>query len=152
MKKILLLFLLLSTLIFADLTKAKVAYVTDGDTFHVLIDGKKEKIRMFGLDAPESKQEWGLEAKESLNKLISNKEVLLEIKNKDMYGRLLAIVFIGNKNINLEMIATGNAWYYEYYDKNNKESKTAMENARKKKIGLWSKPNPQNPFEFRKKK
>lgn len=126
MKKILLLFLLLSTLIFADLTKAKVTYVTDGDTFHVLINGKKEKIRMFGIDAPESKQEWGLEAKEGLNKLISNKEVLLEIKSKDMYGRLLAVVFIGKQNINLEMIKTGNAWYYEYYDKNNKESKTAM--------------------------
>ena len=53
------LFLILSTLIFADLTKAKTTYVTDGDTFHVLIDGKKEKIRMFGIDAPESKQEWG---------------------------------------------------------------------------------------------
>ena len=111
MKKLILIFSLLSTLIFADLTKAKVTYVTDGDTFHVLVDGKKEKIRMFGIDAPESKQEWGLEAKESLNKLISNKEVLLDIKSKDMYGRLLATVFIGNKNINLEMIATGNAWY-----------------------------------------
>ncbi len=152
MKKILLLFLILSTLIFADLTKAKVTYVTDGDTFHVLIDGKKEKIRIFGIDAPESKQEWGLEAKESLNKLISNKEVLLDIKNKDMYGRLLAVVFIGKQNINLEMIKTGNAWYYEYYDKNNKESKTAMENAKKNKLGLWSKPNPKNPFEFRKDK
>ncbi len=113
MKKILLLFLLLSTLIFADLTKAKVTYVTDGDTFHVLINGKKEKIRMFGIDAPESKQEWGLEAKESLNKLISNKEVILDIKNKDMYGRLLAVVLIGKQNINHEMIKTGNAWYYE---------------------------------------
>ena len=152
MKKILLLFLILSTLIFADLIKAKTTYVTDGDTFHVLIDGKKEKIRMFGIDAPESKQEWGLEAKESLNKLISNKEVLLDIKNKDMYGRLLAVVFIGKQNINLEMIKTGNAWYYEYYDKNNKESKTAMENAKKNKLGLWSKPNPKNPFEFRKDK
>ncbi|MBP9597445.1 MAG: thermonuclease family protein [Fusobacteriaceae bacterium] len=152
MKKILLLFLILSTLVFADLTKAKTTYVTDGDTFHVLIDGKKEKIRMFGIDAPESKQEWGLEAKESLNKLISNKEVLLDIKNKDMYGRLLAVVFIGKQNINLEMIKTGNAWYYEYYDKNNKESKTAMENAKKNKLGLWSKPNPKNPFEFRKDK
>lgn len=152
MKKILLLFLLLSTLIFADLTKAKVTYVIDGDTFHVLIDGKKEKIRMFGIDAPESKQEWGLEAKESLNKLISNKEVLLDIKSKDMYGRLLATVFIGKQNINLEMIATGNAWYYEYYDKNNTDSQNAMENAKKKKLGLWSKPNPKNPFEFRKKK
>ena len=152
MKKILLIFLILSTLIFADLTKAKVTYVTDGDTFHALIDGKKEKIRIFGIDAPESKQEWGLEAKESLNKLISNKEVLLDIKNKDMYGRLLAVVFIGKQNINLEMIKTGNAWYYEYYDKNNKESKTAMENAKKNKLGLWSKPNPKNPFEFRKDK
>ena len=97
MKKLILIFLLLSTLIFADLTKAKVTYVTDGDTFHVLIDGKKEKVRMFGIDAPESKQEWGQESTESLRKLISNKEVLLGIKNRDQYGRVVAIVFLGKQ-------------------------------------------------------
>lgn len=64
---------------------------------------------MFGIDAPESKQEWGLEAKEVLNSYISGKEVLLDIKERDKYDRILAIVYLDKININLYMIETGNA-------------------------------------------
>ena len=75
------------------------------------INNKKEKIRMFGIDAPETKQEWGLEAKEVLNSLIAGKEVLLEIKERDKYDRILAVVYLNKININLKMIETGNALF-----------------------------------------
>ena len=152
MKKMLLIFLLLSTLIFADIVKGTVISITDGDTLKALINGKQEKIRMFGIDAPGSKQTWGKESKEALSNLISGKDVSFDIKSKDKYGRTLAITFVGKKNINLEMIKTGNAWYYEFFDKNNLESKKAMENAKKNKLGLWGTPNPKNPYDYRKDK
>ena len=120
--------------------------------FFSCTDNKNEKIRLFGVDAPEHNQEWGKESREALSKLILGKEILLNIKDRDQFGRAVAVLFVENINVNLEMIKTGNAWYYEFFDKNNSENKKAMENAKKKKLGLWSKPNPIRPYEFKKDK
>lgn len=152
MEKLILLFLLISILSFADSVKGTVISVSDGDTFRVMINNKNEKIRLFGVDAPEHNQEWGKESREALSKLILGKEILLDIKDRDQFGRAVAVLFVENINVNLEMIRTGNAWYYEFFDKNNSENKKAMENAKKKKLGLWSKPNPIRPYEFKKDK
>ena len=55
MKKILLIFLLLGTLVFGETLIGKVIKVYDGDTITILVDGEKEKIRFYGIDAPEKK-------------------------------------------------------------------------------------------------
>ena len=47
------------------------------------------------------------------------------------------------------MIETGNAWFYEYHAKREKEYRKAFKNAQEQKLGLWKEKNPQNPRNFR---
>jgi endonuclease YncB( thermonuclease family) len=90
-----------------------VSYVIDGDTF-VLTNS--EHVRLIGINAPESSQSCYLEAKNKLNELVDDKEVILEkdVSDKDMYGRLLRYVYVDSLFVNLEMVRLGYANAYEY--------------------------------------
>lgn len=129
----------------------KVIYVNDGDTFILeTSSGKKIKVRIEGIDAPESHQEFGLEAKEFLAGEILNKIVRLQAIATDRYGRLIAKVYYGHgKNLGQEMIKKGFAWHYVAYNK--EQSLVLYQNfAHDEKLGLWSNGNPIPPWEFRK--
>src|SRR5262245_50122747 len=68
----------------------KVVGVSDGDTITVLDEQKRQyKIRLEGIDAPESKQDYGSRAKQSLSDLVFNKTVTVTSSKKDRYGRVL---------------------------------------------------------------
>jgi micrococcal nuclease len=62
----------------------------------------------------------------------------------------LGFVFVGNVNVNKELLKQGLAWHYKQYNKDEEFAKLEQE-ARKKKIGLWSHPNPVAPWDFRRK-
>ena len=47
------------------------------------------------------------------------------------------------------MLRSGNAWFYEYHAKKEKEYRRAYEEARKEKKGIWKDINPENPRDFR---
>lgn len=136
----------------------KVLYVSDGDTIAVkkiekkVITGELLKVRLFGIDAPETKQDYGYESKMALMSMIKDKNIKLEIKNKDKYGRLVGIVYCDGKNINEEMVKGGHAWWYKQYDKNNETLKKYEEEAKRKKIGLFAKKGYIEPWNFRKNK
>ena len=136
----------------------KVLYVSDGDTVAVKkIENNKEtgnliKVRLYGIDAPELKQDYGYASKEFLMKLIRGKTVRIEGNKNDRYGRLLGTVYSSNENINEKMVATGNAGWYEKYDKKNTKLKQLQENAQKNKLGLFAKKGYITPWEFRKMK
>lgn len=153
MKKLFL--IIISLLFFAcssnnDLT-GKVIKVADGDTITILHKGKKTKVRFYGIDAPEKKQEYGMKSLDTLKKLVNNKNVKVEIKDKDQYGRVVGIVYLKNTNVNLYMLETGSAWWYKRYAKHEFQFEKAVKKAQKEKIGLWKKKNPMAPWEFRKK-
>lgn len=126
--------------------------VSDGDTFTAVKIGSGEeiKVRMYAIDAPESKQEYGTQSKEYLSSLIMNKDVVIEVKQKDRYGRVVANVFYKNENINEKMVKTGNAWWYEEYSEKNSPLEEYQENAKKKKLGLFGKKGYVEPWEWRK--
>jgi micrococcal nuclease len=65
---------------------------------------------------------------------------------------MAAIVFLGGRNINLEMIGEGWAWASQKSHKRPEGAEfiRAEEQARSRKMGLWSQDNPQPPWEFRK--
>jgi micrococcal nuclease len=101
---------------------ATVVNIVDGDTIDVTIDlgfyiTIKERVRFAGIDAYETKlikgasqddKNKGLEAKVFLHELINNKNVKLQtIKQKDKYGRFLAIVFLNDANINDILLEKG---------------------------------------------
>ena len=139
--------------LFADTLNGYVVGVSDGDTVKVLDAGKKQhRIRLLGIDAPESNQAFGQKSKQYLSSLIFNKNVSITYKEKDQYGRILGTIFYENENINLKMVKAGLAWHYVYFAKDNKELAEAEAAARKEKLGLWKDPNPMPPWDFRRQK
>lgn len=126
-----------------------VTRVIDGDTLVVIVDGREEKIRLIGIDTPESVDPrkdvecFGLEASEALKKLVENKYVRLEVdptqSDRDKYGRWLRYVWLNEVNVNFEMIANGFAYEYTYdlpY-KFQIDFKNAQKEAKDNKRGLW---------------
>lgn len=156
-------------LCFASLSPAytitgTVSRVIDGDTFHLLPESsipqnvKVHKdgtvsVRLRGIDAPEKRQPYGEEAKESLESIIGGKVVKVEVKDIDRYGRIAGYVFLDGINVNLLQVKHGYAWAYtEYLDRPYiSEFYNAEKEARKQKLGLWKQSNPTPPWEWRKK-
>ncbi len=131
----------------------KVIKVMDGDTVKVLdsIDNAIFNIRMEAIDAPEKNQEYGIESKKFLSNLVLNKNIKVKFIQCDRYGRIVGILYLGDKNINRIMIETGNAWHYKKYNNDREYSELEL-NAKRKGIGLWKTNNPISPWEFRNKK
>jgi len=84
--------------------------VIDGDTVVV----NDSSIRLLGINSPEKGKEYYNEAKEFLEEAVLNKNAVLKFgKEKyDKYNRTLAYVFVGNKNLNLELVKNGFANFY----------------------------------------
>lgn len=131
---------------------AKVIVISDADTFKVLYNGNQEvKVRLNHIDAPERGQDFGKKAKEFASQLSFGKQVKIVWQKKDRYGRILAEIFVNDKNVNRELVKQGYAWHFKKYSKS--IFYASLENfARKNKKGLWQQPNPTPPWEWRKKK
>ena len=130
-----------------------VKYISDGDTITVTNNktNKKVKVRLFGIDAPEKTQEYGLESKEYLMSLIKDKVIIVKGKTYDKYGRLLGTIYIGGMNVNEMMVQTGNAWWYKSFDSKNSKVRDLQIKAKEGKLGLWKNPNAIEPEEYRRK-
>ena len=132
---------------------ANVIRVVDGDTINVrfkeeLDDGNIYKVRLIGIDTPESKHidkskntKEGQIAYEYTKKMLEGKDIILEfdIAPKDKYGRFLAYVYLENELYNKHLLDIGyakimtiqpNSKYVEIFKKAQKE---ARENNR----GFW---------------
>ena len=130
--------------------QVQVVGVHDGDTLTGLTAEKEQvKIRMDAIDAPELKQPFGQAAKKALSDKVFGKQVTVTTNKKDRYGRTVGHVLLGKRDINLEMLEEGMAWHYRQYSKN-KRLQQAEDEARAKKKGLWSDPNPAAPWDWRK--
>jgi endonuclease YncB( thermonuclease family) len=136
--------------------EGKVVAVIDGDTIEVMRDGKAVRIRLQGVDCPESKQPFGTKAKQFTSDFLYGKQVLVKATGQDRYGRTLADIYIDAANANNEfgawfnkaLVASGMAWHYKQYSKD-QELATAEETARRMKVGLWTDAQPVAPWEWR---
>jgi micrococcal nuclease len=127
----------------------KVTRVIDGDTIDVLLASGRIRVRLHGVDAPERDQPGGPAATSWLAELLSNQEVLLEPVSQDQYDRMVAVVHLGDRNINLELVQAGHAWAYrQYMRRSDGGFCSAEERARRKDAGLWAQ-TAQAPWEFR---
>ncbi|MBI4690462.1 MAG: thermonuclease family protein [Nitrospirae bacterium] len=143
-----------------DTVYVRVAKVHDGDTISVVFNGRSEKVRLIGIDAPELYQEtWGLRAKKHLEKIltISNRMVSLEFdpERRDKYERLLCYVFTADKKmINLQMLKDGYAMLYTIPPnlKYVNELRKAQGEARRLRLGIWGSSGlKERPCDYRKK-
>lgn len=150
--KLFLLSLLVLLLPSSDSFYAKVVGIQDGDSIVVLTeDNLQFKIRLEGIDCPELYQDFGQNAKQATTALCFNKKVRIEKSGVDRYGRTLAYVYVGSLCINNELLRQGMAWHYKKYNCDLALAELE-EVAHKKKIGLWSQPEPVSPWDWRCKK
>ena len=128
--------------------------VGDGDTVRVTSrQGEKVTIRLACIDAPETSQgASGKWSTETLKGLIQGKSISLKPQVKDRYGRTVAEIYVGNRNINLQMVQVGAAYVYRQYLKQcDRDSYLRAEDiATKKGLGVWGPYLPaQVPWEYR---
>jgi len=141
-----------STNLFADrFIFGKVVAISDGDTIRVYDRNEniQYKIRLSGIDAPEKNQPYGRKSKEALSNLIFGKTVRVSDQGKDRYKRILGYVKLGDIDVNLEMVKSGNAWTYRKYNQS-EDYLDAENSAKEKRLGLWALENPIPPWQFRK--
>lgn len=128
-----------------------VARVVDGDTFTIKLGSQTTKVRVIGIDTPESVdprrpvQCFGKEASARASALLSGKNVWLEVDpnqdTRDRFGRLLRFVWIDNtSDFGLTMIRDGFALEYTYdlpyrYQAQYRSAQVA---AKETAAGLWS--------------
>ena len=135
----------------------------DGDTCRVRnSDNITLKIRLAGIDAPETSHKKGnkktdaqplaLESKNYLNEQVKGKTISLNTIGVDFFNRNLSEIFIDGKNINLGMIENGFAEVYrgKMPEGLNAEAyRSAEAEAKKQKKGIWGLPRYESPKEFR---
>jgi len=133
----------------------RVVKVADGDTVTVLdVSNTQHRIRLEGIDAPESHQDFGTQSKKNLSSLIFGRDVTVVYDKTDRYGRLVGKILLDGKDINLEQIKAGLAWHYKEYERDQAPEDRelyarAEDEARSARRGLWVDPNPLEPGEFR---
>lgn len=96
--------------------KGVVSYVIDGDT--IVIEASGERLRLYGVDAPEKNETGYQAAKKSLQKLVLEKTIIYQPINTDKYGRTVARVFLRNgQEVNRILIEQGSATEFCKYSK-----------------------------------
>ena len=124
-------------------------YVYDGDTVLVDAGGKKTKIRLYGIDAPELSQEFGDKSRALLSRLVEKKRITVSVTGEDKYGRLIGVVFFDGMDVNALMLKNGAAWHYKDYDKSTEYAELESL-ARKERLGLWATRSIMAPWDYRK--
>jgi endonuclease YncB( thermonuclease family) len=127
--RIVLISLFLHSIVYASQATftAKVVGVSDGDTITVLKEKTRFKIRLHGIDAPESHQAFGNRAKQFSSDLVFGKTVQIRPLNTDRYGRTLAWVYVNGKTVNEEIVRAGYAWHYKRYSKDRNLAEAEIE-------------------------
>ena len=136
---------------------ATVTKIADGDTFTVMADGEKYRIRIFGIDAPEHDQPYGGKAKADLSAMILGKVVDIEPpphhgRFPTSYDRIVAVVTTpAGTDVGWTMVSLGDAWAYDEFHPPASYD-FAEEQAIKVHAGLWAQANPLAPWTWRHRK
>ena len=130
--------------------QAVVTQVSDGDSVWVRVGHREpQRVRLRGIDAPESCQPHGRAARDALRNQVLGRTVLLHGRGSDDYGRLLRqITTQTGADVNAWMVAEGHAWSYRSrrgpgpYEAQQAQARAAGR-------GLWSRPDAVEPRVFR---
>jgi endonuclease YncB( thermonuclease family) len=132
---------------YADLT-GQVINIAEGDNMTVVIDKQWVRVRLAGIEAPETNQPFGMRSRQSLSDLCFWQQVVVTPKGKDQYGRMLAKVRCGDVDAGTEQVKRGMAWVYDRYVKD-PSLNPIQEEAKTTKRGLWADPYARPPWEWR---
>jgi micrococcal nuclease len=126
---------------------ARVASVLDGDTFRAFVREREERIRLIGVDAPETAHPgrdgecFGEAAATFTQRKLEGRRIRLEFdsQRRDRFGRLLAYAFLGDALFNEVLIAEGFAIAKSYPPNLRHQPRLflAEAEARRLQLGLW---------------
>ena len=134
-----------------EIIEGRVVKVSDGDTYELMTSNKTTiRVRMDGIDAPESGMPYSKKATEYLRELTKGQTIRVEKTGNDQYGRTLGFSYLPDgRELGREMIKAGYAWHYKQYNKD-KELAALEKEARDAKRGLWKDKSPVAPWDVRK--
>jgi endonuclease YncB( thermonuclease family) len=132
----------------------QVVRVSDGDTVTLQTQDSTIKIRLAGIDAPETKMPHGPEAKAHLAAMVLGKDVQAIAQKNDRYGRTIATLMLQTKDVNLAMLQAGMAWHYKQYEREQPQVQALRyaqteQVAREEGRGLWGKVDAVPPWVWR---
>ena len=138
-----------------NLPSATVVSVGDGDTLRMDYQGQSVTVRFACVDAPENSQTpWGPASTERLRQLTPRGSTIqFREADIDQFGRMVAEVYAGSQNINLQMVSEGHAVVYTQFLRSCPETQdqllAAEAQARQRRLNFWNQPNPVMPWDYR---
>jgi micrococcal nuclease len=140
-------------------TAGKLIQVRDADTPTIQFETDPQpikgkiglKYRIFGVDAPEIDQPFGVGAREMVVKMCEGKDVQVVKTGKSSYDRPIVFVICGKVDIGHALVLSGLAWVDPRYAKAEKHKALydAQANAQALKSGLWANPYAIEPWTWR---
>ena len=147
------LLLLATVTVGADPLDGRVYRVVDGDTLMV-VDGshRQREIRLLGIDAPWVTQACGQNARTALSALAANQALSAECRK--FGAQNVCRVRIGGKDVALELVRAGMAWWNPQHaslqtEQERADYQQAEFNAKIRRFGLWNSKNPVPPWQWR---
>ncbi|MBU8546150.1 thermonuclease family protein [Roseomonas sp. ROY-5-3] len=131
--------------------RGRIVAISDGDTVTLLTPQRQQvRIRLHGIDAPESRQPYGTRSQQMLSRLVFGRQVRVEVVDIDRYRRTVGRIHVGRTDAGAEMVRLGGAWVYRQYT-NDPVYIRFEDQARRGRRGLWSMPEAQRipPWEWR---
>jgi micrococcal nuclease len=126
--------------------------VIDGDSVAVSVGGRRDEVRLIGIDAPEMGQRpWGRRAKEHCEAILGSSgkpSIEYDVERRDKYGRLLAYIRAGDgRFLNAAMLRDGYAVLFTVPPnvRHVREFTEAQEYARQRGLGIWAKGGLKEP-------
>jgi len=139
----------------AETLVGRVIHVSDGDTVTVLMRGHDQiRVRVAGIDAPESKQDFGRRSRQLMTQLVKGRDVRVIVVDRDKYGRYVARIETEEGDAGERMLEAGLARVFVRYVRNlPRDYQVAYTHAealaRTESRGLWSDPKQIPPWEWR---
>jgi endonuclease YncB( thermonuclease family) len=146
---------LFSQSVAAEILYGRVVAVNDGDTITLLDAANRVfRVRLAGIDAPETNQAYGEVSKQNLERLAFGKPASVKWDRTDGYGRVVGKVVIGAIDANLAQVRAGYAWHHNKYQheqsaEDRRRYAVSAAEARVEKLGLWRDPDPTPPWDWR---
>ena len=150
MRWLLIVFLLPAPRVHAEALSGTVIGVVDGDTL-TIVDAQKRRyrVRLGQVDAPESKQAFGIKTARSLYSLCFRKTAQVEWQAKDQHNRHIGQVTCEGVDANAAQVRRGMAWVSPKSTQPGSPLYELEAYARIRGIGLWADPQPVPPWDWR---
>lgn len=129
--------------------QGRIVHVIDGDGLIVLVGDKRLNVRLEHIDAPELKQPYGIQSRQSLIAICGGEVAKVEQSGKDRNGRTLGRAICNGRDAGAEQVRRGLAHVFERYAPADSPLYRLQEDAQAAKRGVWAQSPPVVPWEWR---